>query len=172
MKENLFDLIERMESIIPDYGYQSVSKISETDKKIKMHLISQIKLVKDDMFHVVQSSYELQRDRLSEASENVWDDVTSLMNRIENSKTCNPKGGKQHCEECMKRVERNLHSILRKDRELILMLKDMKKDTRVLYRTLFDKGEEKSFIKNLDKIKTYVNEINELIEEREKSIVG
>lgn len=172
MEDNLFDLLERMESIVPEYSYENVRKIAETDKKIKAHLISEMKAVKDDMFHVVQVSYELQRDRLSDASEGVWDDIKSVMNRIENSRTCNPDGGRKHCNECMERVEKNHRNIIRRDRELIILAKDLKGNVHALYKMLFDKGKEKHFIKNLDKIKTYVDELNSLIEEREKSIAG
>ncbi|UCD03192.1 MAG: hypothetical protein JSV63_00970 [Candidatus Aenigmatarchaeota archaeon] len=172
MEENLFDLLERMESIIPDYSYESMKKIAETDKKIKAHLLSEMKVIKDNMFHVVQASYEIQRDKLSEGAEDVWDDITSLMNRIENSRTCNPKGGKDYCEKCMRRVERNLRDIISMDRRLVVTTGNMKGDVHTLYKMLFDEGREKSFIKNLDKIKTYVEELNTMVDEREKSIVG
>ena len=172
MEENLFDTIERMQSIIPDYSYENIKKVSETDSRIKAHLLKEMKGIKENMFHVVQASYEIQRDKLSEASEDVWDDITSLMNRIENSKTCDPKSGREHCDKCMKRIMKNLRTIMTTDRDIIRTTKSMKGDVNVLYKILFEKGREKSFIKNLDKIKTYITDINDMIDTRGKSVVG
>ncbi|MCK4714607.1 MAG: hypothetical protein KAT35_03460 [Candidatus Aenigmarchaeota archaeon] len=171
MEENLFDIMERMESLIPEYSYTSVKCIIETDKKFKQVLVSEIKKIKDYMFHVVQVSYELQRDKLSEAAETVWDDISSIVSRIEVSKTCDRKG-KQACADCKKRIEKNLRELIRKDRELVVAVKDMKTVAYALYKELLEKGREKYFIKNLDKIKTYNDEIISLLEEREKSILG
>ena len=171
MEENLFDIMERMESLIPEYSYTSVECIIETDKKVKQVLVSEIKKIKDCMFHVVQVSYELQRDKLSEAAETAWDDISSLVSRIEVSKTCDRKG-RQACADCKIRIENKLRELIRKDRELVIAVKDMRTVAQALYRELLEKGREKYFIKNLDKIKTYIDEIISLLEEREKNILG
>ena len=164
-------MMEMMESLVPEYSYTNVKCIIETDKKVKQFLVSEIKKVKDYMFHAVQVSYELQRDNLSEAAESIWDDIMSLVNRIEVSKVCDKKG-KQACEDCKKRIEKNLQELIRKDRELVIAVKSMKMVAYALYRALFDKGKENYFIKNLDKIKTCNDEIISLLDEREKSILG
>ncbi len=172
MDESFFDIMERMESLVPEYGYSNMKNIRETDRKIRAYLISVLKTIKDDLFHVVQASYEIEKDKLSEAAEDVWDDVTSLVKRAENSNICSQKDSDDICKKCVSRAEKNLSNLIRRDRELVLMVKDMSKDARMLNKMLFDRGREKYFIKNLDKIKTYSEEIISLLEEREKSITG
>ncbi len=171
MDESLFDMMERMESLVPEYSYTSVKCIIDTDRKVKDFLVSEIKKVKEYMFHVVQVSYELQKDRLSEAAEEIWDEVKSLVSRIEVIKTCTKKG-KHACGDCKKRIEKNLMELIRRDRELVLAVREMKRTAYALYRSLLDKGREGYFIKNLDKIKTYADDIAAMLEDREKSMLG
>jgi hypothetical protein len=171
MDESLFDMMERMESLVPEYSYTNVKCIIDTDRKVKAFLVAEINKVKEYMFHVVQVSYELQKDRLSEATEEIWDEVKSLVSRIEVSKTCTKKG-KQACEDCKKRIEKNLRELIRRDRQLVLAVRGLKRTAYALYRLLLDKGKEGYFIKNLDKIKTYADDIKAMLDEREKSIIG
>lgn len=166
------DMIEKMEGIVPEYSYSNIEGISSTDRAVKSFALKEVRKAKDEMFHVVQTSYELQRDRLSEAAEDIWDDMSSLLARIENSKECNPKESAEHCEKCMKRVEKDMANIIRNDRELVMKVREMNREIIKMKKMLFDKGKEKRFIKNLDKIKTYITEIEDIIESREHSILG
>jgi hypothetical protein len=171
VEESLFDMMERMESLVPEYSYGSVESIIDTDRRVKGYLVSELKLVKDYMFHVVQVSYELQRDRLSEAAEDIWDEIKSLVSRMEVSKTCGKKGSKA-CEECRKRIEKNLSELISRDRQLVMEVSSMKTTAQSLYGALLEKGREKYFIKNLDKIKTYAENITSILDDREKNIIG
>ena len=83
--EHIFDTMERMESLIPDYSYRDMKNMVETDKKIRQLVISEFKIIKDYMFHVVQVSFELHKEKLTEASEDYWDDIKHLMNIAESS---------------------------------------------------------------------------------------
>jgi len=172
MEESLMDIIERMEGLVPEYSYSDIENISSTDRAVKSFLSKQLRNAKDEMFHVVQTSYELHRDRLSEAAEDVWDDLSALLARIANSRECDPKGSAEHCEKCMKRVEKDMENIIRRDRELVLKADEMNRELLRLKKMLFERGREKQFIKNLDKIKTYIDEMHDLIEQREHSILG
>ncbi len=170
MEESLFDIMERMESVVPEYSYTNVKCIIETDRKVKGFLVSEISKVKDYMFHVVQVSYELRKDRLSEAAEDIWDEIKSLVSRIELSRTCKKSG--KACEACRRKIEKSLMELIRKDRELVLEVRNMKMTAHGLYKALLEKGREKYFIKNLDKIKTHIDNITSIIEERDKNIIG
>ena len=139
MEESLFDMMERMESLIPEYSYTNVKCIMDTDRRVKDFLVSEIRQVKDYMFHVVQVSYELQKDRLSEAAEDIWDEIQSLASRMEVSKTCGKKG-KSACGDCRKRIERDLANLIRRDRELVLAVSGMKRTAYALYKSLLEKG--------------------------------
>ncbi len=172
MEENMLDVMERMESLVPEYSYSSVSNIVKTDKLVRELLIAEMKKIKDYLFHVVQVSYELQRDKLSDAAEDAWDDVDSLVDMIENSKTTKLKGNKRYCEECKERIESDIQNILRRDRQLVMEVKDMKRTVYLLYRALLEKGKERHFIKNLGKIKKYSDGISSLLDAREKIITG
>jgi hypothetical protein len=172
VEDSLLDVMERMEGLVPEYSYSGISEIVRTDREIRDVLVSEVKKIKDYLFHVVQVSYELHRDRLSEVAERAWDDVDTLVDRIENSKTSSLAGSKTHCNECKKRIEGDLGNIVRRDRELVLTVRDMKRLVHMLYWSLLRKGDERKFIKNLDKIKKYRDEINRLLDERERSIVG
>ncbi len=169
--EHIFDTLERMESIIPDYGYSTVNKVIETDRNIREFVISDVSIIKNYMFHVVQVSFELQRDRLTDAAEGMWDDVKHLANRAGVSRV--PKGkNRKDCESCQERVNDNLRELIRKDRELVIAVKDMKSAAYAVYRELFTHGREKHFIKNLNKIKTYTEDIIGILDERDKIIAG
>ena len=170
--ESLLDAIERMESFVPGYSYSGIPSIVKTDRDVRNVLINEMKKIKDYFFHVVQVSYELQRDRLSEVAERAWDEVDTIIDRIENSKTAKLEGSKTLCKECEKRLEKNLQNLVRRDRDLVMTVRDMKRAVHLLYRSLLDKGKERHFIKNLDKTKKYMDEINCLLEEREKIIAG
>ncbi len=171
MTESLFDMLERMESMVPEYSYTTIEKMVETDRKIREFMIGQMKEVKDMMFHVVQVSYELQKDRLSEEAEAAWDNVTALMTMVQSTKACDMKD-KKGCEVCRKNVEDSLYELIRKDRHLVLSVLGMKKQTGTLYRALLDKGREKYFIKNLGKINNCVDEVRTLLAERDAAIKG
>lgn len=172
MEENIFDVIEEMEGLVPEYSYSSIAEIVKTDKKVRSVLISEMKKIKDYFFHVVQVSYELQQDRLSEAAEKAWNDVDSLLDWLENSKTAHFGGDKKTCNECKERVEKDIHNLVRKDKELVGAVRDMKRNVHLMYKALLEKGKERQFIKNLDEIKEYVKEIDSLLQEREKTITG
>jgi len=172
MEESMHDILERMESLIPEYSYSSISDIVKTDKKVKELLLSEMKQIKDYLFHIVQVSYELQRDQLSDAAESSWDDVDSLVDRLENAKLFKFKGDKKSCDECKKKVESELQNLIRRDRELVMEVRDLKRTVYLLYRALFDQGREKHFINSLGKIKKYVEEISTLLDIRENIIAG
>jgi hypothetical protein len=172
MEESMLDIMERMESLVPEYSYSSVKSIVKTDGLVRGFLIEGLKGIKDYLFHVVQVSYELQKDKLSEATEGSWDDLDSLVDRVENSKTAKMKINKKFCEECKQRIEEDIHQLVRRDRELVMEVNDMKRTVYLLYRALLDKGKEKHFIKNLGKIKKYTDSINSLLDERERIITG
>lgn len=172
MEESMFDIMERMESLVPEYSYSSIQDIVKTDGQVRGFLLSEIKGIKDSLFHVVQVSYELQKDKLSNAAEGAWDEMDILVDKIENSKTSKMKGDKQYCEECKKRIEVEIGSMVRKDRELVMEVKDLKRTVHLLYRALLDEGREGHFIKNLSRIKKYVDAINSLLDAREMIITG
>ena len=171
MQESLFDMLERMESMVPDYGYATIERMTQTDRKIREFMLEEMRGVKDSMFHVVQVSYELQRDRLSDAAEDVWDEVSSLMTRVQSTRICQLKD-KKACEACRDKVEENLYDIIRKDRQLVLAVLELKRNAGILYRALLNKGREKYFIKNLDRIKNCIEQVNSLLEERDATIRG
>ncbi len=172
MEESMLDVIENMERVVPEYSYSSVAAIVQTDEKVRDFLLEKMKEIKDYLFHVVQISYELQRDKLSEAAESVWNDVKILMNRIENSKTASLKGDKNYCVECKDRIEKNIQSLVRRDRELVMSSKDMRRTAHLLYKELIEKGRERHFIKGVDGIKKYVGEMDSLLDKRERIITG
>ena len=172
MEESMFDIMERMESLVPEYSYSSIKDIVKTDGQVRAFLLSEIKCIKDSLFHVVQVSYELQKDKLSNAAEGAWDEMDTLVDKIENSKTSRMKGDKQYCEECKKRIEVEIGSMVRKDRELVMEVKDLKRTVHLLYKALLDKGMEGHFIKNLSRIKKYIDAIDSLIDAREMIITG
>jgi hypothetical protein len=172
LEENFMDMIERMESLVPEYSYSSVNDMVRTDRDVRLYLVGEIKKVKNMLFHVVQVGYELHRDRLSEAAEGAYDDIDSLLDRVENSKTSKMAGSEKFCEECKKRIEQDMHNLIRSDRQLVVKVMDMKRTVHLLHMALMGEGREGHFIKNLEKIKNYRNEINSLLESREKSIVG
>ncbi|MFH0956566.1 MAG: hypothetical protein V1813_01750, partial [Candidatus Aenigmatarchaeota archaeon] len=129
--EKFFDSVEMMENTIPDYGYLEAGKVEETDRKVRELLISEVREMKDTMFHVVQVGYELQRDGLSYAAETAWDDVSSLLSRIQSARLCRcdrrQPGG---CEPCRERAERCFHELVRNDRRLVEAVKGMKVSVR------------------------------------------
>jgi hypothetical protein len=168
----MFDIMERMESLVPEYSYSSVKEIAHTDKMVRDVVISELKQIKDYLFHVVQVSYELQRDKLSDAAEDAWEDIDILIDKVENSKTSKLKGNKSHCEECKARIEKHLHIIVRRDKEIVNAVKDMRKAVQIVYKSLLEKGKEGHFIKNLEEIKKYRAEIDTLLDEREKGLMG
>jgi hypothetical protein len=172
MEESMLDIMERMESLVPEYSYSSIASIVKTDKNVRSFVLAELKSIKDYLFHVVQVSYELQRDKLSESVEGSWDDLETLVDRIENSKTSKMKGNKKYCEDCKKRIDSSIHKLVRRDRELVIEVRDMKRTAHLLYKALFEKGREKHFIKNLDKIKKYVDLISTLLDDRERIITG
>ena len=172
MEESVHDMMERMETLVPEYSYSSITDIVKTDGLVREFLLAEMKKIKDYLFHVVQVSYELQKDKLSEAVEGAWDDMETLVDRVENSKTSKLKGDKEYCKECQGRIESDLHNIVRRDRELVMEVRDMKRAVYLLYRALLDKGKERHFIKNLAKIKKYRNEIHSLLDKRERIIAG
>ena len=169
--EHIFDTLERMESIIPEYGYGTVRKVVGTDVRIRAFVLSEVSTIKDYMFHVVQVSFELQKDKLTEAAEDVWDEMKHLMNRVEVSRVSKLKS-KKDCDDCQKRVQDNMFKLIKKDRELVIAVKDMKSVVYSLYRELFTKGREHHFIKNLGKIKTYIEDIISIVDERDGIITG
>ena len=171
MEEDFFDILERMESLVPEYKYRSIKEISATDRKIREFLIEQMKKVKTYLFDAVQISYELDRDRLSEETEDAWEEVDIAMDRVENS-SINKLKGKKRCDDCRKHVEKNLQNLIRRDRELVLAVQDLERTGHMLNRSLFMKGKERYFIKNLSKIKPYCREIDRLLQEREKILTG
>ncbi len=172
MEESMLDIMERMESLVPEYSYSSISGIVKTDRQVRDFAIGELKKIKDYMFHVVQVSYELQRDKLSEAVEGSWDEMDTLVDRVENSKTAKMKGNKKYCEECKKRIDSSIHQLVRTDRNLVMQVRDMKRTAHLLYKALLERGKEKHFIKNLDKIKKYADDISALLDERERIITG
>lgn len=172
MDENLHDLIEMMEGMVPEYTYDSVTDIVKTDKAVRNHLISEMKKIKEYLFHVVQISYELQRDKLTHSSERAWDDVDSLIDSLQNSKISKLEGDKEHCEECKKKMESDMASLVRRDKELVNSVIDAKRLVILIYRDLLDKGKERSFIKNINKIKKDFSQIQDLIDLRERHILG
>lgn len=172
MEDNMLDIMERMENLVPEYSYSNVKDIVKTDSQVRGYLLDEIKGIKDSLFHVVQISYELQKDKLSDAAEGAWDDMDSLVDRIENSKTSKMKGDKHFCEECKNRIEVEIGSMVRKDRELIMEVSDLKRTVHLLYRALLDQGREGHFIKNLSKVKKYIDSINSLLEAREMIVTG
>jgi uncharacterized protein YlaI len=172
MEESMLDIIERMESLVPEYSYSSIKSIVKTDRQVRDFLLAELKSIKDYLFHVVQVSYELQRDKLSRAAEGSWDDIDTLVDRAENSKTAKMKGNKKFCEDCKKRIDTKIHDLVRRDRELVMEVRDMKRTAHLLYKALFEKGKETHFIKNLDSIKKYVDQIGTLLDERERIITG
>ncbi len=171
MSDDFFDIMEMMEGVVPEYSYTNVKCAVETDAKVKQFLVSEIKKVKDVMFHVVQVGFELQRDKLSMAAEAIWDETRSLAIRAEVSRTCGKKG-KKACDACTKKVEKDLRDLIRRDKELVTKVREMKAVAHSLHRTLLEKGRENYFIKNLDKIKVYTDEIASLMKEREKIVTG
>jgi len=166
------DMIERMESLVPEYSYSSVKDMVRTDRDVRLYLVGEMKKVKNMLFHVVQVGYELHRDKLSDAAEGAYDDIDSLLDRVENSRTAKMEGSEKFCEECKKRIERDMHNIIRSDRNLVVTVMDMKRTAHLLHRALMVEGREGHFIKNLEKVKNYRNEIIKLLDSREKSIVG
>ncbi|MBN2330346.1 MAG: hypothetical protein JXC85_00885 [Candidatus Aenigmarchaeota archaeon] len=172
VEESMLDIMERMETLVPEYSYSSIASVVKTDKKVRRFLLAELKAIKDYMFHVVQVSYELQRDKLSRSVEGSWDDLDSLVDRVENSKTSKMKGNRKYCEDCKKRIDENIHDLVRRDRELVIEVRDMKRTAHMLYKALFDKGNEARFIKNLDRIKKYVDQVSSLLDERERIITG
>jgi hypothetical protein len=172
MEENTHDMLERIESLVPEYSYSSIEDIVRTDEKIREFLLERIKEIKDRLFHVVQISYELERDKLSEIAEGVWEDADILLDRVENSRTSSLKGDKKCCEECKERIDKDIHNLIRRDRQLLLAMRDMRRIVHFLYNELLEKGRESQFIKSADQIKKYAAEITALLQEREKSIFG
>jgi hypothetical protein len=122
---------------------------------------------------VVQVSYELQRDSLSKAAEGAWDEVSSLLSRIQSSRLCacgeHASGG---CESCRENAQRKLDELVRKDRQLVDAVREMKASVRELYSALIGKGREDYFIRNLDQIKKYTETVTTILEEREKIVRG
>jgi hypothetical protein len=165
MSQRLFDAMESMEGIVPEYGYSGMEKMMETDRRIKEFLVQEMKEAKERMFHVVQVSYELQKDRLSEAAEGTWDGITALMSKVQAARL-SEAGDEKGCERCMKAVEKNMRELIMKDRELVTAVREMKAVTRMLHRELFDKGKERYFIKNLKRINNYVDEVSTLLDQR------
>ncbi len=159
------DALEAMENMLPSYSYADIDKMTDTDRKVRDVLVSDLMEIKEQMFHVVQVSYELRRDNLSQAAEPIWDEMSSLLARVRASRLCEHKDSKG-CKLCMEGVERNILKVVIKDKELVSSVKSIKAASRMLYRSLMEKGMEKYFIRNLDKIKTGVEEINTLLEER------
>ena len=171
-EESMMDIMERMESLVPEYSYESVSDIVRTDGMVRDFLISKMKEIKDCMFHVVQISYELQRDRLSESAESAWNELDSLLDRVENSGVSGMKGRKKYCRECKERIQKNIGNLIRRDRELVLAAKNMRRVAQLLYRELLDKGSEARFISGVNTIKRCADEMTGLLEERDRSIRG
>lgn len=171
--EKFFDAMERMENEIPDYGYSDTGSFDETDRKVRDLVSSDVRDMKDTMFHVVQVSYELQRDSLSQAAEGAWDDMSSLLSMVQSSRLCTCRkhdaGG---CETCRENAQRKLDELVRKDRELVDAVREMKASVRELYRALLGKGREGYFIRNLDQIKKYTEQVTTILKDREKIVKG
>lgn len=168
----MLDIMERMESLVPEYSYSSIAGIVKTDKKVREFLLAELKSIKDYLFHVVQISYELQRDKLSRSVEGSWDDMDTLVDRVENSKTSKMKGNQKYCEDCKKRIDASIHDLVRRDRELIIEVRDMKRTAHMMYKALLERGREAHFIKNLDRIKKYIDQVSSILDERERIITG
>jgi hypothetical protein len=171
--EKFFDAMERMENEIPQYGYSETSGFDETDRKVRDLVSVDVREMKDTMFHVVQVSYELQRDSLSKAAEGAWDDVSSLLAKVQSSRLCAcRKHGGGGCESCRDNAQKKLDELVRKDRQLVDAVREMKVSVRGLYSALIDKGKEDYFIRNLDQIKKYTETVATILEEREKIVRG
>lgn len=171
--EKFFDALERMENEIPDYGYSERAGFDETDRKVRDLVSSDVRQVKDTMFHVVQVSYELQKDELSKAAEGAWDDVTSLLSRVQSSRLCAcSKHEPDGCEACRENAQRKMDELVRKDRELVGAVREMKASVRELYSALLGKGRENYFIRNLGQIKKYTETVTVILQEREKIVRG
>ena len=172
MEESMLDIMERMESLVPEYSYSSIKDIVKTDSQVREFLLAEIKFVKDQLFHVVQISYELQKDKLSDAAEGAWDEMDTLVDKIENSRIAKKKGDKHYCEECRNRIGAEIRSMVRKDRELVMEVRDLKRTVHLLYKALLEQGRERHFIKNLSKVKNYIAAISSLLDTREIIITG
>jgi hypothetical protein len=170
-KLGFFDSLEVMENTIPSYGYSDASKAEETDKRVRDLLISEVREMKETMFHVVQVGYELQRDGLSNAAEAAWDEVGTLLSRLQSSRLC--RCGKKEqggCGSCQEKAERSLIELVRNDRELIEAVKGMKASVRSLYKAVLEKGLENHFIRNINQIKNYTELVSGILAEREKTL--
>ena len=168
-----FDAVERMENEIPEYGYSEKARFDETDRKVRDLVSSDVREIKDAMFHVVQVSYELQKDDLSKAAEGAWDDVSALLSRVQSSRLCTcRKHADEGCESCRDNAQRKLDELVKKDRELVDSVREMKASVRQLYAALLGKGREGYFIRNLDQVKKYVEQVTAILQEREKIVRG
>jgi hypothetical protein len=170
---NMHDVLEEMEHLVPEYSYANLSAIVRTDKLFRQALIDDIKEIKDYLFHAVQASYELQRDALSRESESAWLDVDLLLGKVRNSGTGRlEEESETACTDCRRRIEHDMVEVLIRDREIARLVRELKAITRELHKELFQKGNERRFIKNLDKIKECAKETERLVREREKHIMG
>lgn len=172
MKESMMDIVERMESVVPEYSYSSVNDFLRTDTAVREHLLGEMKGMKEQLFHVVQMSYEMQKDRLSDSAEKIWEELDGLVDRLENSPVAKMSGDKASCEECQKRIAERILEVVRKDRELVMETRDMKRTAYILYKDLLERGNEGRFIKNLSRIKDYAVSVNSLLDARESFIMG